>query len=223
MTTYTKFKEYIWLVNTIFHARAITLAEINERWHSNRLYEYNKDRSNSIKRCLRDNGDRGLEDAYLGMPQKLLVDEWRKEEYKQLSVNDFLLRLQQDSKEKAPEWVYFILYKTETIDYSWRKKVFENEGHVILAQLQTVDSHCLDPILKSIHLMTGGSKENFGGSKSSDGYFVKFDHDSCVYRIEWCKEQNGMYILKKDGEPDKIMSADQIREFASDFMLSPKM
>lgn len=32
MTTYTKFKEYIWLVNTIFHARAITLAEINERW-----------------------------------------------------------------------------------------------------------------------------------------------------------------------------------------------
>ena len=191
--------------------------------HSNRLYEYNKDRSNSIKRCLRDNGDRGLEDAYLGMPQKLLVDEWRKEEYKQLSVNDFLLRLQQDSKEKAPEWVYFILYKTATIDYSWRKKVFENEGHIILAQLQTVDSHCLDPILKSIHLMTGGSKENFGDSKSSDGHFVKFDHDSCVYRIEWCKEQNGMYILKKDGEPDKIMSADQIREFASDIMLSPKM
>ena len=32
MTTYTKFKEYIWLVNTIYHAKAITLAEINERW-----------------------------------------------------------------------------------------------------------------------------------------------------------------------------------------------
>ena len=32
MTTYTKFKEYIWLVNTIYHAKAITFAEINERW-----------------------------------------------------------------------------------------------------------------------------------------------------------------------------------------------
>ena len=32
MTTYTKFKEYIWLVNTIHKARRITLAEINERW-----------------------------------------------------------------------------------------------------------------------------------------------------------------------------------------------
>jgi len=32
MTTYTKFKEYIWLVNTIYHAKAISLAEINKRW-----------------------------------------------------------------------------------------------------------------------------------------------------------------------------------------------
>ena len=32
MTTYTKFKEYIWLVNTIYHAKAITFAEINEQW-----------------------------------------------------------------------------------------------------------------------------------------------------------------------------------------------
>ncbi len=32
MTTYTKFKEYIWLVNTIYQAKAITLAEINRQW-----------------------------------------------------------------------------------------------------------------------------------------------------------------------------------------------
>ena len=32
MTTYTKFKEYIWLVNTIYEAKAISFAEINERW-----------------------------------------------------------------------------------------------------------------------------------------------------------------------------------------------
>lgn len=32
MTIYAKFKEYIWLVNTIYEAHAITLAEINQRW-----------------------------------------------------------------------------------------------------------------------------------------------------------------------------------------------
>lgn len=32
MTTYTKFKEYIWLVNTIQKAGRITLAEINQQW-----------------------------------------------------------------------------------------------------------------------------------------------------------------------------------------------
>ena len=32
MTAYTKFKEYIWLVNTIYQAGRITLAEINKRW-----------------------------------------------------------------------------------------------------------------------------------------------------------------------------------------------
>lgn len=32
MTTYTKFKEYVWLVNTIYQAREITLSEINEKW-----------------------------------------------------------------------------------------------------------------------------------------------------------------------------------------------
>ena len=39
MTTYSKFKEYIWLVNTIRQARAITLAEINERWLDTEMSE----------------------------------------------------------------------------------------------------------------------------------------------------------------------------------------
>jgi len=39
MTTYTKFKEYIWLVNTIYHAKAITLAEINRLWLQTEMSE----------------------------------------------------------------------------------------------------------------------------------------------------------------------------------------
>lgn len=39
MKTYTKFKEYIWLVNTIYKARRITLAEINKRWLETEMSE----------------------------------------------------------------------------------------------------------------------------------------------------------------------------------------
>ena len=39
MTTYTKFKEYIWLVNTIYKAKAITLAEINRQWLQTEMSE----------------------------------------------------------------------------------------------------------------------------------------------------------------------------------------
>jgi hypothetical protein len=39
MTTYTKFKEYIWLVNTIYHAGEITLSEINEKWLQTEMSE----------------------------------------------------------------------------------------------------------------------------------------------------------------------------------------
>ena len=39
MKTYTKFKEYIWLVNTIRKARRITFAEINERWLKTNMSE----------------------------------------------------------------------------------------------------------------------------------------------------------------------------------------
>ena len=39
MTAYTKFKEYIWLVNTIYHAGEITLSEINEKWLQTEMSE----------------------------------------------------------------------------------------------------------------------------------------------------------------------------------------
>lgn len=39
MKVFEKFKEYIWLVNTIYEAKAITLAEINERWLQTEMSE----------------------------------------------------------------------------------------------------------------------------------------------------------------------------------------
>lgn len=39
MKTFTKFKEYIWLVNTIYKARKITFAEIQQKWLDSELSE----------------------------------------------------------------------------------------------------------------------------------------------------------------------------------------
>lgn len=37
MKTFAKFKEYIWLVNTIYKARKITFAEIQDKWLDSEL------------------------------------------------------------------------------------------------------------------------------------------------------------------------------------------
>ena len=37
MTTPILFREYIWLVNTIYRAKKISLSEINDKWTGNRL------------------------------------------------------------------------------------------------------------------------------------------------------------------------------------------
>ena len=39
MKVFEKFKEYIWLVNTIYEAKTITLTEINERWLQTEMSE----------------------------------------------------------------------------------------------------------------------------------------------------------------------------------------
>lgn len=82
MKTPAKFKEYIWLVNTIRKARRITLAEINERW-------INTEMSGGVEmaRATFNRHKDAIEDIF-----GIYIDCDRKNGYKYYIGNDYVLR-----------------------------------------------------------------------------------------------------------------------------------
>ena len=82
MTTYTKFKEYIWLVNTIYKARKITLAEINERWLETDMSE-----GIELARATFNRHKDAIEDIF-----GIIIDCDKKNGYKYFIGNESVLR-----------------------------------------------------------------------------------------------------------------------------------
>ena len=82
MKTPAKFKEYIWLVNTIRKARRITLAEINERW-------INTEMSGGVEmaRATFNRHKDAIEDIF-----GIYINCDRKNGYKYYIGNDYVLR-----------------------------------------------------------------------------------------------------------------------------------
>ena len=90
MKTYTKFKEYIWLVNTIRKARRITLAEINERWLETEMSD-----GAPMARATFNRHKDAIEDIF-----GIYIDCDRQNGYKYFIGNDYVLR-----KETVQNWM----------------------------------------------------------------------------------------------------------------------
>ena len=82
MKTYAKFKEYIWLVNTIYKARRITLAEINERWLETDMSE-----GVELARATFNRHKDAIEDIF-----GIFIECDKKNGYKYYIGNDYVLR-----------------------------------------------------------------------------------------------------------------------------------
>ena len=82
MTAYTKFKEYIWLVNTIHHAGRITFAEINEKWLQTEMSE-----GIELARSTFARHKNAIEDIF-----GIYIDCDRQDGYKYYIGNDEVLR-----------------------------------------------------------------------------------------------------------------------------------
>jgi hypothetical protein len=82
MKTYTKFKEYIWLVNTIRKAKRITLAEINERWLETEMSD-----GAPMARATFNRHKDAIEDIF-----GIYIDCDRQNGYKYFIGNDHVLR-----------------------------------------------------------------------------------------------------------------------------------
>lgn len=137
-------------------------------WKSkNRLYEFNRDRDNSMKRYLR-------EEPEYGESVRRFVKTWI-DWNAQASLEDFCKHVVESTCNTG--WVKYFKQRPHIIWESWRKRFYEDKGHVIFAQQKTTDSHCLDPMLIYIKSLATDVFYNSEKSEWMQGVMVEL-HDS---------------------------------------------
>ena len=187
----------------------------------NRLFQYNRHRDNSFKRYLREHTKEGQ--AY-GANIKALIDLWM-EMSPDKPVSVFLNELIAAKASASEPWVRCIAQSPFIIDEAWNKRVYINKGHPILAQRQTPDSHCFDPVLlyfRNLCKVHGidDSKYRFYDSKSDYEHAFEFEKEFHKYHIEWSRTELGQYTLQEDDSDRGVnYSADEIVRFVERLLL----
>jgi len=172
-------------------------------WHdSNRLFLYNRDRDNSFKRYMREHTKEGM--AY-GANLKALIDLWIGS-YENLSLDVFLSELIKLKISEAEPWIQCIDKYPSILNEAWNKRVYEVNGHVVLAQRKTQDSHCFDPILvylRNLCLQRSYPEKDYKlhDSKGDFVHAFELNDGNTSYLIKW-DEINGMYSIKIEDNED---------------------
>lgn len=181
---------------------------------SGRLYQLNYDRDNSFKRYLRDYDKSVGTNAPL---MKKMIDLWISHD-NSLNAEGFITSILNDETLDTPVWLECIIKEASILDYSYNKRLFEDRGHVVLAQLKTRDSHCIDPILKYLqNLAINKGKEdqvNLDDSKGTPPHRISYNTGVDVYTLTWGK-QNGMYRLyDPQGNSKELDASDAVEQFS---------
>ena len=185
---------------------------------SNRLFLYNKDRDNSFKRYLREHTKEGQ--SY-GFGIKKLIDLWR-HSYPNITAIKFLEALNNDKKEKSIPWIKCIIEFPTILDEAWHKRIYTHNGHVIMAQRKTRDSHCFDPILVYLRNLC---KENdieekkfkLYDSKGEYEHAFRLEKDDHEYLVEWYGT-DGQYSVKVDNTEPECYTPELMINFMSEII-----
>ena len=164
----------------------------------NRLFQYNKSRDNSFKRYLREHTK---ENHAYGMNIKAIIDLWNNS-YAEMNVRDFLFVVIDSKIKEADPWIQCVAKRTIIIDEAWNKRVFMQNGHPILAQRVTRDSHCFDPILLYFRIIwkesnMDSSKYKLYDSKGDYEHAFEFEKNAHKYLVEW-EGSEGAYSVTID-------------------------
>jgi len=145
------------------------------------LYEFNKNRDNSLKRYLRD-------EPY-GESVKNLIDKWIDWNPKK-SFQEFCEYSINNAQPKG--WVKYFLKYPEMIWESWRKRIFKEKGHVIFARLKTTESRCFDPVFLYLQKLAKDAniEVTMRDSKSDGSYGLKIGNTD----ISWA-DKDGEYLV----------------------------
>lgn len=178
---------------------------------SNRLFQYNKDRDNSFKRYMREHTKEGQ--AY-GANIKALIDLWMTS-YNELTAKDFLEKLIEDKQIEAPTWIQCVIKNNTILDEAWNKRIYCHNGHAIMAQRKTRDSHCFDPILVYLRNLCRLNKYDekkfkLHDSKGEYEHAFQLEEDDHKYLIEWYGTDGHYSIKTDDQEPIGYSSEDVV-------------
>lgn len=182
-------------------------------WKSkNRLYEFNRDRDNSMKRYLR-------EEPEFGDSVRVFIKTWI-DWNAQATFEDFCKHIVESTNNTG--WVKYFKQRPHIIWESWRKRFYEDKGHIIFAQQKTTDSHCFDPMLIYIKSMAADvfyNKEEkkwmkdvlveLHDSKSlgSHGLVINIPNHNC--EIRW-GDGMGEYVITEDDAKSIVNDIDAL-------------
>lgn len=180
---------------------------------SNRLFQYNKDRDNSFKRYLREHTKEG---HTYGINIKALINLWMNS-YATLPAKDFLEELIEDKKAGSAPWIQCIVKDPTILEEAWNKRIYGQNGHPIMAQRKTRDSHCFDPILvyfRNICRNNNIDEEKYTlyDSKGEYEHAFQFEKDNHKYFVEW-QGTDGHYSIKIDDAESKVYPPEKMIEF----------
>lgn len=181
---------------------------------SNRLYQLNYDRDNSFKRYLRDY------DKSIGTNApsiKRIIDLWISGS-NTLCAEEFIASVLNDETLESPVWLECIIKEPSILDYCYHMRLFKDNGHVVLAQLKTMDSHCIDPVLKYLHIFAINNKKedqvNLDDSKGMPPHRISYNTCSDIYTLTW-GEQDGMYRLTDPtGDSQELNASEAVDRFS---------
>lgn len=171
---------------------------------NNRLFLYNKDRDNSFKRYLREHTK---EDQAYGTVIKSLIDVWI-QSYSSLTVSEFLNEIIKTKKGNSAPWIQCIIKCPSILDEAWNKRVYLQNGHVIIAQRKTRDSHCFDPNLIYLRNLCReknipDNKYKLYDSKSEYEHAFQLEKDNHLLLVEWYGTE-GYYSIKIDNFSESV-------------------
>ena len=178
----------------------------------NRLYEFNRDRDNSMKRYLR-------EEPEFGESVRVFIKTWI-DWNAQATLEDFCKYTIETTNNTG--WVKYFKQHPRIIWESWRKRFYEDKGHVIFAQQKTTDSHCFDPMLRYIKSLAADVFYNeeekkwmkdviveLHDSKSlgSHGLVISIPNHNC--EIRW-GDGMGEYVITEDDAKSIVNDIDAL-------------
>lgn len=202
-----KFKEYIWLVNTIRKARRITFAEINERWLETEMSE-----GIELARSTFNRHKDAIEDIF-----GIYIDCDRQNGYKYFIGNDYVLR-----EDSVQNWMLSTLTVSNIISesLSLQERILlehipsegENLKAVIEAMKRSVKivinyrrygnnvpkEFCLEPycikLLKKRWYVLGHVHQNATLDREERDYFATFSFD----RIQELRITEDKFVIDPD-------------------------